>query len=83
MAELTKEQLAAIDNYGNEIQTLKDTVTAIRQLPGMYAAGKGTTGFLSLIREVAQNSIDQIVDPSSPADRASLFYNEQTLEVEV
>ena len=49
----------------------------------MYAAGKGTTGFLSLIREVAQNSIDQIVDPSSPADRASLFYNEQTLEVEV
>ena len=83
MAELTKEQLAAIDNYGNEIQTLKDTVTAIRQLPGMYAAGKGATGFLSLIREVAQNSIDQIVDPSSPADRASLFYNEQTLEVEV
>lgn len=83
MAELTKEQLAAIDNYGNEIQTLKDTVTAIRQIPGMYAAGKGTTGFLSLIREVAQNSIDQIVDPSSPADRASLFYNEQTLEVEV
>jgi len=83
MAELTKEQLAAIDNYGNEIQTLKDTVTAIRQLPGMYAAGKGSTGFLSLIREVAQNSIDQIVDPSSPADRASLFYNEQTLEVEV
>lgn len=35
MAELTKEQLAAIDNYTNEITTLKDTVTAIRQLPGM------------------------------------------------
>ena len=30
-----------------EIQTLKDTVTAIRKLPGMYAAGKGATGFLS------------------------------------
>lgn len=35
MAELTKEQLAAIDNYSGEIQTLKDTVTAIRKLPGM------------------------------------------------
>ena len=35
MAELTKEQLAAINNYSNEIQTLKDTVTAIRQVPGM------------------------------------------------
>ena len=83
MAELTKEQLAAIDNYGSEIQTLKDTVTAIRKLPGMYAAGKGTTGFLSLIREVYQNSVDQIVDPTSPADRVSIYYNELTLEVEV
>lgn len=83
MAELTKEQLAAIDNYGSEIQTLKDTVTAIRKLPGMYANGKGSAGFLSLIREVYQNSIDQIVDPTSPADKISIYYNEQTLEVEV
>ena len=50
--KLTKEQLAAIDSYSNDIQTLKDTVTAIRQLPGMYCSGRGNSGFLSLIREI-------------------------------
>ena len=81
MAELTKEQLAAIDNYSNDIQTLKDTVTAIRQLPGMYCSGRGNIGFRSLGREIYQNSIDQVVDPTSPADTIYFYYNELTLEV--
>ena len=83
MAKLTAEQMAAIDNYGNDIQTLKDTVTAIRQLPGMYCSGRGNIGFLSLIREIYQNAIDQVIDPTSPADTVTVFYNENTLEVEV
>lgn len=83
MAELTKEQLAAIDSYSKDIQTLSDTVTAIRQVPGMYCSGRGNKGYLSLIREIYQNSIDQVVDPTSPADKVSIFYNESTLEVEV
>lgn len=83
MAELTKEQLAAIDNYSNDIQTLKDTVTAIRKLPGMYCAGKNERAFINLIREVYDNSLDQVVDPTSPADMITIFYNENTLEVEI
>lgn len=81
--ELTKEQLAAIDNYTNEIKTLKDTVTAIRKLPGMYSAGHGPKAFLGLIREILSNSYDQILDPTSPADFISIYYNEITLEVEI
>ena len=81
MAELTKEQLAAIDSYSNDIQTLSDTVTAIRQVPGMYCSGRGNVGYLSLIREIYQNAIDQVVDPTSPADKVTISYNESTLEV--
>lgn len=78
--QLTAEQKAAIDNYSKDITTLKDTVTAIRKLPGMYTNGVGNNGFLSLIREIFQNAIDQVIDPTSPADRITIYYNEQTLE---
>lgn len=81
--QLSQEQLSAINNYGKDIETLKDTVTAIRKLPGMYCAGKGNKGFLSLIREIYDNAIDQVVDPSSPADYITVYYNMITLEVEV
>lgn len=78
---LSKEMLAAIDSYSNDIITLKDTVTAVRKLPGMYCAGKGNKGFLSLIREIFQNAVDQVVDPTSPANRVTIFFNEITSEV--
>lgn len=78
---IDKSMQKAIDNYGNHIETLKDTVTAIRKLPGMYCAGKGNKGFLSLIREIYQNSIDQVIDPMTPANHVDIFYNEITNEV--
>ena len=34
MAELSKEMQASIDNYGKQIVTLKDFVTAVRKVPG-------------------------------------------------
>lgn len=81
--QLTQEQIDAINNYTNDIQTLKDTVTAIRKLPGMYSGGKGAKGGLSLFREIYQNAIDQIIDSTSPADTVIVFYDENTLEVEI
>ena len=83
MAQLTQEQIDAINNYSENIETLKDTVTSIRQMPGVYCAGKGNPGFLSLIREIYDNAIDQVVDITSPADFITVYYNEITLEVEI
>ena len=80
---ITEEQKKAIDEYGKQIVTLKDTVTAIRKLPGMYCAGKGNIGFLSLIREIFQNSVDQVIDPNTPANHIDIYYNELTKEVVV
>lgn len=81
--QLSDDYKNSIDNYGKQIVTLKDTVTAIRKMPGMYSAGVGNIGFLSLIREIFQNGIDQVIDEDSPADMVSLYYNMMTLEVVV
>ena len=85
MAEqLTNEQIAAINNYSKDIRTLKDYVTAVRRMPGMYvAAGDGGRAYLSMIREIYQNSIDQIIMPESPGSWIYLYYNESTKECKV
>lgn len=81
--ELTEEQKKAIQSYNNEIKTLDSYVTAVRKVPGMYIGPIGNMGFLNMIREIFQNSIDQVVDPTSPATYISLYYNMQTLQVVV
>ena len=79
VSNLDEKFKANVDNYSNSIVTLKDFVTAVRKLPGMYCAGVGNAGFLSLIREIYQNSIDQVIDSGSPASRVYLYYNENYL----
>lgn len=81
MAELSKEQQKAIDNYGSEIKTLKDFVSAVRKRPGMYLGPINNRGLLNMMREIFQNCVDQILDPTSPANWFSFFYDERTLQV--
>ena len=78
---LDKRTKEAIDNYGGQIKTLKDFVTAVRTRPGMYLGPIGSAGFLNMIREIFQNSVDQLVDPISPCNWFSLYYDERTREV--
>lgn len=80
---LNKEFKNAIDNYGERVKTIKKFTDAIRTRPGMYIGPIGNRGFLNMIREIFQNSIDQLVDKSSPCNWFSLYYNEQTKLVEV
>lgn len=79
--EFTESQREAIDTYGDRVSTMTDTVEIIRKRPGMYGGGIGDLGFLTLIREIFQNNIDQILDPASPANWAYLSYDMRTLEV--
>lgn len=81
--KLTEEQKLAIDNYGNEIKTFKDHVTAVRKKPGMYIGHVGYKGYLNMMREIFQNCIDQILSKESPGNWFSFYYNENTLEVRV
>jgi len=81
--ELTEEQMKAIDNYGNQIKTLKDFVTAVRLKIGMYLGSKNEQGFKTMCREIIDNAVDTIIDPNSPGDWFSFTYNEITKEVTV
>lgn len=79
--ELSEAMKKAIDEYGKDIQTLEDYVTAVRKIPGMYIGPINEAGLLNMIREIFQNAVDQILDPSSPGNYVYLYYNMQTLEV--
>lgn len=75
--------ISNIENYSDRISTLEDFVKAVRQNPGYHCGSIGNRGFLNLIREIAQNSIDQVTDPSSPGSWVALTYDEKTLVVSV
>lgn len=81
--KLSKEMKESIDSYGSRIKTLKDFVTAVRLRPGMYIGPISNDGFLNMMREIFQNSVDQMVDALSPCDWFSFFYDERTMEVQV
>ena len=82
-AELTQEQINAIDNYGNSITTMKDFVSICRRRPGYQIGAIGNRGFLNMMREVFQNSVDQIMDKTSPCNNFSFKYDMRNLEVTV
>ena len=81
--QLTQEEINAINNYSKEIKTIESYVDAVRQMPGMYAGGTMARGYLSMIREIYQNSIDQVILQESPANWVYLYYNETTHECRV
>ena len=81
--ELDSQFKDAIDNYGSQIKTLKDWCTSVKMRPSYHCGGLNERGFISLQREVFQNSIDQVVMETSPATFVYFYYNEQTLETTV
>ena len=74
--KLDQSMQEAIDNYASRIQTLKDFVTAVRKRSGMYI-GALSSAPLTMIREIFQNSVDQLMDPMSPCNWISAYYDER------
>lgn len=79
--QLSQEMIDSINNYGEEIKTLKDFVTACRLRPGQFIGPINGPGFLNMMREIFQNSFDQLIEKDSPCDWIRFFYDERTLEV--
>lgn len=69
-----------IRNYANEITTLDSFVKAVRKLPGMYIGNIGNPGFLTMIKEIFQNSLDEVMRRKSPCDMIRISYDERTHE---
>ena len=76
--KLSKEMIDNIVNYGNEIKSLKDFITAVRKRPGMYIGSIGNKGLINLIREILQNGFDELNKASSPCDTVWISYDERS-----
>lgn len=75
---ISEEMRANILNYGDEIKTLADFVTAVRKRPGMYIGSTGNPGFRNLIREIIQNAFDEMNRKKSPCNTVWVSYDERT-----
>lgn len=81
MAKPTKKEdinfEESIRNYGNKIEHIETFVAAVRRLPGMYIGAIGNKGWLSCIREIFQNSIDEMVREESPCHYVKISFDER------
>lgn len=76
-------KVQSIKNYAKEIKNIEKFVDAVRKMPGMYIGRIGNDGFLSMIREIYQNSVDEMEKENSPCTEVTVSYNEDTNEVVV
>lgn len=53
MADVPKQQ--------KKIQIIDDPVEAVRKLPDVYIGALGNAGYINMVREIAQNSLDEII----------------------
>lgn len=66
-----------IPNQQDEIIVIKDIVKAVRQTPDVYIGVLGNIGFLSMIREIVQNSCDEIAKGNSVDKTIIVSYDER------
>lgn len=76
---MSKNLEEKIKNYGNEIRQITDFVQQVRQTPDVYI-GKvnGNTAFLTMVREIFQNSIDEILKGNAFSPIIYVTYDENT-----
>ena len=79
--KLCKEMIDSIKQYKNEIETIELFVDSVRQNPGEYLSSIGNEGFMNCIREVFQNSADEMARQNSPCNKVWLEYDESNHRV--
>lgn len=75
--DLTEEQKLSINSYKNSITQIEGTINAIRKLPGMYGGSLNDNMLLTMIREIFQNAVDQLVMKDSPCDFITVLFDER------
>lgn len=81
--KMKKEMIENINKYAEQIVTLEDFIAGVRQNIGMYIGRKGNYGMINMIREIGQNSLDEVNKNESPATMISVKYDERTKETTI
>ena len=81
-SNLSEEDIKNIEEYDErEIKTIELFVDSVRKNPGQYLSNIGDEGFMNCIREVFQNSADEMARPNSPCNKAWVTYYEENHRV--
>lgn len=67
-----------IRNYSKQIKTMETYAKAVRETVGQFLGYTGNKGFINMIREIFQNSVDELMKEESPCDEIWLAYDETT-----
>ena len=71
-------------NYGDEIKQISDFVEQVRQTPDVYIGKvKDNAAFITMVREIFQNSIDEILKGNAFSQNIFVEYDERTHKVTV
>lgn len=80
--ELSLEERAK--NYGSEIQQISDFVAQVRQTPDVFIGKvKENAAFITMTREIFQNSIDEILKGNAFSPVIKVQYDERNHQVTV
>ena len=72
----TKTMEENIKNYSNEIVTMTNFTEAVRESVGQFLGYRGNKGFINMIREIFQNSVDELMKDASPCNEIWVYYDE-------
>ena len=65
-------------NKQDEIKIIENEVEAVRKLADVYIGALGNDGFLNMIREIVQNSLDEIIKGNTLDLNIHVSYDEKT-----
>ena len=74
-----KDYSEQILSYGQQIKTISSFVDAVRKTVGQYLGYNDTRGHINMIREILQNSFDEMEKKDSPCNSIWVEYDESTL----
>lgn len=81
--KLTSKEINSIKEYSNTINTIELFADSVRLNPGEYLSSTGNEGFMNCIREIFQNSADEMSRPGSFCDSIWIYYDEITHKVTI
>ena len=73
-----------VKNYGSEIKQIEDFIEQVRQTPDVFIGKvKDNAAFLTMTREIFQNSIDEILKGNAFSPEIEVVYDEKIHKVTV
>ena len=76
MSKINSDYKEKINKYSSQIKTIENFAEAVRKTPGQYIGYIGNPGYINMVREVFQNSMDELQKEDSPCDHIWVEYYE-------